>query len=166
MLSRAVASVFFAEHRPPKMPIHGLYAGVARDSCLPCKRYCRAPSRAAAYRAPVALLVTSRVCTFMGCCLGSPKHIIGLLPDTANCGLRRRREYWRRFPRHRGLAIPTCMTARAWRTCRHACRYHWLAVSFEVGSGENYSCIPGACATRNFAYLVRGPWTSINSLLN
>ena len=26
------------------------------------------------------------------------------------------------FPRHRGLAIPTCITARAWRTCRDACR--------------------------------------------
>ena len=51
MLSRAVASVFFEEHRPPKMLIHGLCAGVARDSCLPCKRYCRAASRAAACRA-------------------------------------------------------------------------------------------------------------------
>ena len=27
-----------------------------------------------------------------------------------------------RFPRHRGLAIPTCITARASRTCRDACR--------------------------------------------
>ena len=61
MLSRAVASVFFEEHRPPKLPIYGLYAGVARDSCLPCKRYCRAASRAAACRTPVALLVSSRV---------------------------------------------------------------------------------------------------------
>ena len=61
MLSRAVASVFFEEHRPQKLPIHELYAGVARDSCLPCKRYCRAASRAAARRAPVALLVASRV---------------------------------------------------------------------------------------------------------
>ena len=61
MLSRAVASVFFEEHRPQILPIHGLYAGVACDSCLPCKRYCRAASRAAACRAPVALLVASRV---------------------------------------------------------------------------------------------------------
>ena len=58
MLSRAVASVFFEEQRPQKLPIHGLYAGVARDSCLPCKRAAR---RAAACRAPVALLVASRV---------------------------------------------------------------------------------------------------------
>ena len=61
MLSRAVASVFFEEHRPQKLPTHGLYAGVSRDSCLPCKRYCRAASRAAACRAPVALLVVSCV---------------------------------------------------------------------------------------------------------
>ena len=65
MLSRAVASVFFEEHRPKKMPIHGLYAGDARDSCLPCKRYCRAATRAAACRAPVALLVASRTLMYV-----------------------------------------------------------------------------------------------------
>ena len=27
-----------------------------------------------------------------------------------------------RFPRHHGLAIPTCTMARAWRTCRDTCR--------------------------------------------
>ena len=47
---------------------------------------------------------------------------MGLLSDTQNCGLRMRRECRERFPRHRGLAIPTCITARAWRTCRDACR--------------------------------------------
>ena len=36
-----------------------------------------------------------------------------LLPDTKNWGLRKHREYRERFPRHRGLAIPTCNTARA-----------------------------------------------------
>ena len=63
------------------------------------------------------------------------------------------------FPRHCGLVILTCITARAWRTCRDACRDRWLAISFEVGGGENVPGIPGACATRNFAYLVRGPRT-------
>ena len=61
------------------------------------------------------------------------------------------------FPVTRGLAIPTCITARAWRTCRDACRDRQLAISFEVGGGENVPGIPGACATRNFTYLVRGP---------
>ena len=40
---------------------------------------------------------------------------MGLLTDTQNCGLRMRREYREGFPRHRGLAIPTCTAARAWR---------------------------------------------------
>ena len=31
-------------------------------------------------------------------------------------------------------------------------------VSFEDGVGENVPDIPCACTTRNFAYLVRGPW--------
>ena len=35
------------------------------------------------------------------------------LPDTYNCGLRMRRECRESFPRHRRLAIPTCITARA-----------------------------------------------------
>ena len=68
-----------------------------------------------------------------------------------------RRECQGRFPRHHGLAIPTCITTRASRTCRDACRDHLLAVSLEVGGGENVSGIPSACATRNFTYLVRGP---------
>ena len=33
-----------------------------------------------------------------------------------------RRECRERFPRHRGLAIPICITTRAWRTCHDACR--------------------------------------------
>ena len=39
-------------------------------------------------------------------------------------GLRMHRECRERFPRHHGLAIPTCITERAWRTCRDACRGH------------------------------------------
>ena len=82
----------------------------------------------------------SQLCLQMLWCLPAA-FVMGLLPDTQNCELRMRRE---RFPRHSGLAIPTCITARAWRTCRDACRDRLLAVSFEVGGGEN---IPGACAT-------------------
>ena len=33
-----------------------------------------------------------------------------LLPDTSDLGLRMRQECRVRFPRHRGLAIPTCIT--------------------------------------------------------
>ena len=88
----------------------------------------------------------------------SPSHLMGPLPDTSNCGLRMRRECRERFPRHRGLAIQTCITARASRTCRDACQGRSLAVSFEVGGRENVPGIPGACATHNVTYLARGPW--------
>ena len=71
------------------------------------------------------------------------------------------RECRERFSRHHWLAIPTYITARASRRCRDACWGHKIAVSFEVGSGENVPSIPGACATRNFTYLVRGPWCVI-----
>ena len=40
---------------------------------------------------------------------------------------------------------------------RVACRDRQLADSFEVGGVENVPGIPGACATRIFSYLVRGP---------
>ena len=83
---------------------------------------------------------------------------MSLIPDTQNCGLCMRRECRERFPRHRGLAIPTCITARAWRTCHDACRDRLLAVSFEVGGVENVPGFPGACATSNVACLVRDPW--------
>ena len=49
-------------------------------------------------------------------------HLMGLLTDTPYCGLRMRRECRERFPPHRELAIPTCISVRVWRTCRDACR--------------------------------------------
>ena len=80
---------------------------------------------------------------------------MGLLPDTYDCGLCMRRE---RFPRHLGLAIPTCFTARVYRTCRDACHDRELVVSFDIGGGENVPGIPLACTTRNFTYLVGASW--------
>ena len=68
-----------------------------------------------------------------------------------------RRECRERFPRNHGPATPTCITARAWRTCCDAYRDRSLAVSFEVGGGESAPGIPGACATVNFMHLIRGP---------
>ena len=52
------------------------------------------------------------------------------------------------FKENRWLAIPTCITARASRTCRDACRDRYPAVTGKT--------LP-ACATRIFTYLVRGP---------
>ena len=62
------------------------------------------------------------------------------------------------FPRHRlqrkplvsdpGMHHGTCVTHVPW--C--------MSGSLTRNGGENVPGIPGACATRNFAYLVRGPW--------
>ena len=73
-----------------------------------------------------------------------------------------RRECREHFPRHHGLAIPTCFTASARRTCRDGCWDRYLAGSFlfEIGGGVNVPGIPGVCATLNFTYLVRGPWSN------
>ena len=34
-----------------------------------------------------------------------------------------------------------------------------MSASLTCGVEENVPSVPGACATRNFAYLVRGPWS-------
>ena len=60
-----------------------------------------------------ALVITGRY--------GAGLYVMNLLPDTSNCGLCMRRESRERFTRHRGLAIPTCITGRAWHRCRNAC---------------------------------------------
>ena len=83
--------------------------------------------------------------------------VMGLLPDTQDCGLRMHRECWERFPRHRlqrkppvsnpGTHHGTCVTHVPW----------WMPGSLTRGDGENVPGIPGACTTRSFVYLVRGP---------
>ena len=53
---------------------------------------------------------------------------------------------------NRGLAIPACIMARA------GPHVPWcMSGSLTCGGGENVPGIPGACAARNFTYLVRGP---------
>ena len=62
-----------------------------------------------------------------------------------------RRECRERFPRHRlhrkslvidpSMHVPWCMSG-----------------SITRGGGENVPSVPGACASCNFAYLVRGSW--------
>ena len=89
---------------------------------------------------------------------GWTSSIMGLLPDTQNCGLRMRRECRERFPRHQLLRKPrvsdpgmhhgTCITHVPW--C--------MSGSLTRGGVENVPGIPGTCATRNFTYLARGPW--------
>ena len=80
----------------------------------------------------------------------------GPLTRYGNYGWRMRRECRERSPRNCGLAIPTCITARAGCTCRDECRW-------SLTSGFLWSRWRGKrsrhsrwSATRNFAYLVRG----------
>ena len=55
------------------------------------------------------------------CLVVDNKLAMGLLPDTYNRGFRMHRECWERLPRHRRLAIPTCIThMRDARTVMHA----------------------------------------------
>ena len=79
---------------------------------------------------------------------------MGLLPDTHNCELRMHRVCRKRFSHHRlqrkpivsypGMHHGTCVT-------HVPC---CMSGSLTRGGGEN---VPGACATHNFAYPVRGP---------
>ena len=78
---------------------------------------------------------------------------------TKKCGLHMPQECLERFPRHQfqrkpvvsdpGMHHGTCVTHVPW--C--------MSGSLTGGGGENVPGIPGACTTRNFTYLVRGPWT-------
>ena len=87
----------------------------------------------------------------------------GPLTDAQNCGLCMRRECWERFSRHQlqkkplisdlGMHHGTCVTHVPW--C--------MSGSLTSGGGENVPGIPGACATRNFAYLARGPLQNNNA---
>ena len=89
----------------------------------------------------------------------------GPLPDTQNCGLPMRRECQERFPRHRlqknplvndpGMHHVTYVTHVPW--C--------MSGSLISGGGENFPGLPSACPTRNFAYLVSGPWWRLHYTL-
>ena len=75
-----------------------------------------------------------------GCVLGVEKSVHhGPLARYVRSRVRMRREWRERFPSHHRLAIPTCITAHAWRTCSDACRDRLLAVSFEFGDGGKRS---------------------------
>ena len=83
---------------------------------------------------------------------------MGLLPDMLNRGLRMRRECLEHFSRHRlqgkplvsdpGMHHGTCVAHVPW--C--------MSGSLTRGGGENVPGIRGACATRNFTYLLKGSW--------
>ena len=77
-----------------------------------------------------------------------------------------RRECREHFPLHRlqrkplvsdrGMHHGTCVTHMPW--C--------MSGSLTRGDGENVPGIPGACTTRNFTYLARGPWPKTQKAVN
>ena len=89
---------------------------------------------------------------------------MGLLPDTQNCGCA--------CAGNAGNVFPVTAGERS----RHASRHvrHARAVMhagianqrfhLKSAAGENVPGIPGACATGNFTYLVRGPYYSVDQL--
>ena len=119
---------------------------------------------------PTLLVVNINSCGFFfsgnpnGKPMTSPQVTpIGLLPDVQNCWLRMRRECRERFPCHQlkrkplvsdpGMHHGTCVTHGPW----------YMSGSLTRDGGKNAPGIPGACATRNFTYLVRGPWVTQES---
>ena len=93
---------------------------------------------------------------------------MGLLPDKQNCAKRMHRECREQFPAgdFKGKAlvsvthVPWCMSGSLARgggggggggVC--------VCVCVLGGGGGGRFGIPGACATRNFMYLARGPWS-------
>ena len=83
---------------------------------------------------------------------------MSLFPDTQNCGLRMRRECREPFPRHRLQRKPLVGDPGMHHgtSVMHVLRC--MLGSLTHSGGENVPGIPGAYASRNFMYLVRGPW--------
>ena len=73
--------------------------------------------------------------------------------------VRMRRECREHFPRvsDRDMHHGTCVTHMPW------CMPESLTsgIFWKSAVGENVPGIPGACTTRNFTYLVRGPWYGV-----
>ena len=84
-----------------------------------------------------------------------PRLYRSLIPNRQNCVLRIRLECRERFPRHRLQTKPLVSDP----DMHHV---PWcMSRSLTIGGGENVHGIPSACATRNFAYLARGPWVTL-----
>ena len=82
---------------------------------------------------------------------------MGLLPDTQNCGCACAGNAGNVFPVTAGKR-----SRHASRHVRHARAVMHAGIAnlrfpFQLAAGENVPGIPGACATCNFMYLVRGP---------
>ena len=84
---------------------------------------------------------------------------MGLLPDTYNCVLRMCREFRERLL-HRRLQRKPLVSDPGMHHGMYVTSVSWcMSGSLTRGGGENVPGIPGACATRYFVYLARGPCT-------
>ena len=81
-----------------------------------------------------------------------------LLPNTSTCGLCMHRECGKRFPCHRLQRKPLVSDPDMHHDTFVAHVPWCMSGSVTRGGGGNVSGIPGACVTRNFTYLARGPW--------
>ena len=90
---------------------------------------------------------------------------MGLLPDTQNCGCACAGNAGNVFPVTAGKR-----SRHASRHVRHARAVMHAGIAnllypLKSAAGENVPGIPGACATCNFTYLVRGPCLNFNGSL-
>ena len=98
---------------------------------------------------------TALLCMFNSC------HAMGLLPDKQYCGCACAGNAGNAFP------VTTGKRSRhASRHVRHARAVMHVGIAnlrfpLKSAAGENVPGIPGACATCNYTYLVRGPWKII-----
>ena len=90
---------------------------------------------------------------------------MSLLPDTENCGLRMRRECRERFPRHTLQRKPLVSHPGMHRGTGVTHVPCFMSGSLTRGGRENVPGIPGAYATRNFAYLVEAHYAHIKPCL-
>ena len=106
------------------------------------------------YRLYMTMLTAQPSCYFT---------VMGLLPDTQNCGLRMHgnagtfsppRLQRKPLVRDPGMHHGTCVTHVPW--C--------MSGSLTRGGGENVPNITGAFATRDFTYLARDPWRTVYAL--
>ena len=84
----------------------------------------------------------STLAQVMACCLTAPSHYLN------QCWLIIKDVLWH--------GLPVRLQSRM---CCYACQDRQPGVSLEVSGSENVPRISCACATHNFTYLVRGPFT-------
>ena len=101
---------------------------------------------------------STEICMKLSACMDILNDSLhGPLTNYQNYWLRMRQEYRERFPRHWLQRKPLVSDP----DMHHGtCAKHvlWcMSGSLTHGGGENVPGIPGACASRSFAYLERGP---------